>query len=278
MDQLDKYAALESMLEAVVGAVPHRIAVVGFDSSPVVVQDFTPDTTKAEQAIHALIADNNGDSKAAILDSLNFSVDLLRKQPLQYRRAILLVSETLDRGSKTKLDEAVRAISDTNTAIYSIGFSTTKSEALGETAKLSSSQPGPAHGCFSRDPNDPNVDVSKSAAQQSAECVALLAFPLRIAQIAFVAIKDAIQHNVPETVAQLTGGEYYKLGSEKTFERDLSTIANHIPNRYMLSFQPQSPHPGFHSIALTAPGYVGLKVSARSGYWIDDSAQPTPKP
>jgi VWFA-related protein len=280
VDQLDKYAALESMLEAVVGAVPHRIAVVGFDSSPVVVQDFTPDTTKAENAVHALIADDNGDNKAAILDSLNFSVDLLRKQPLQYRRAVLLVSETLDRGSKTKLDEAVRAISDTNTAIYSIGFPTTKSEALGETAKLNQrNTPGPAHGCFSRDPNDPNVDLSKSAAQQSAECVELLVFPIRIAQIAFVAIKDAIQHNVPETVAKLTGGEYYKLGSEKTFERDLSTIANHIPNRYMLSFQPQSPHPGFHAISLTAPNYVGLKVSARSGYWLDEpTATPKARP
>jgi VWFA-related protein len=275
VDQLQKYTALESMLEAVVGAVPHRIAIVGFDSSPVLVQDFTPDTTKAERAIHALIADNNGDDKAAILDSLNFSVDLLRKQPIQYRRAILLVSETLDRGSKTRLDEAVRAISDTNTAIYSIGFSTTKSESLGEAAKLSSSQPGPAHGCFSRDPNDPSVDLSKSAAKQSLDCVAMLAPPLRIAQIAFVAIRDAIQHNVPETVAKLTGGEYYKLGSEKTFERDLSTIANHIPNRYMLSFQSQSPHPGFHAISLTT-NYEGLKVSARSGYWIDEPAAAAP--
>jgi VWFA-related protein len=274
VDQLPKYQALEAMLDAVVGSVPHRIAVVGFDSSPVLVQDFTTDTTQAEQAVHALIVDNSGDDKAAILDSINFSVDLLRKQPIRYRRAILLVSETLDRGSKARLDDAVRAISDTNTAVYSIGFSTTKSESLGEVAKLSSSQPGPAHGCFSRDPNDPNVDLSKSAAKQSADCVALLAPPLRIAQAAFVALRDALSKNVPETVAKLTGGEYYKLGSEKTFERDLTTIANHIPNRYILSFQPQSPHPGFHAISLTAPGYVGLKVSARSGYWIDEPAGP----
>jgi VWFA-related protein len=270
VDQLEKYTALESMLDSIVGAVPHRIAVVAFDSSPVVVQDFTENTTKAEQAIHALVVDNSGDEKAAILDSLNFSVDMLRKQPIQYRRAILLVSETLDRGSKTTLDEAVRAISDTNTAIYSIGFSTTKSESLSSAAKLSSSDPGPAHGCFSRDPNDPNVDRTKSAAQQSFDCVAMLAPPLRLAHIAFVAIRDAIQHNVPETVAKLTGGEYYKLGSEKNFEHDLGTIANHIPNRYMLSFQPQSPHSGFHAISLTAPGYEGLKVAARSGYWVDE--------
>jgi VWFA-related protein len=270
VEQLPKYAALEAMLEAVVGAVPHRIAVVGFDSSPVLVQDFTEDTMKAEEAVHALIADNSGDDRAAILDSLSFSVDLLRKQPIQYRRAILLVSETLDRGSKTKLDEAVRAISDTNTAIYSIGFSSTKSEALGDVAKLSSSDPGPAHGCFSRDPNDPNVDRSKSAAQQSFDCVAELAPPLRLAHAMYVALRDAMQRNLPETVAKLTGGEYYKLGNQKTFERDLTAIANHIPNRYMLSFQPQSPHPGFHAIELTTPGYAGLKVSARSGYWLDE--------
>lgn len=278
VDQLQKYAALESMLEAIVGAVPHRVAVVAFDSSPVVVQNFTAETTKAEQAIHALILDNSGDEKAAILDGLNFSVGMLRKQPIQYRRAILLVSETLDRGSTTKLDDAVRAISDTNTAIYSIGFSTTKSQALNSAAKLSSSDPGPAHGCFSRDPNDPNVDRTKSAAQQSFDCVAMLAPPLRLAHMAFVAIRDAIQKNVPETVAKLTGGEYYKLGSEKNFQNDLGTIANHIPNRYMLSFQPQSPHAGFHSIVLTT-NYEGLKVSARSGYWIDESGQAGgPKP
>ena len=274
VEQLPKYAALESMLEAIVGAVPHRIAVVGFDSSPVVVEDFTPDTAKAEAAIHALIADDNGDGRAAILDSLKFSVDMLRKQPVEYRRAILLVSETLDRGSSTRLDEAVRAISDTNTAIYSIGFPTTKSEALGDLGKMSSAQAGPAKGCFSRDPNDPNVDRSKSAAQQSFDCVAELAPPLRLAHAVYVALRDAIQRNVPETVAKLTGGEYYKLGSQKTFEHDLATIANHIPNRYILSFQPQSPHPGFHALELTTPAYAGMKVSARAGYWIDEAAKP----
>jgi VWFA-related protein len=120
--ELAKYAALAPMIESVVGDVPHKIAVVGYDSSPVLVQDFTPDAGKAASAIKALIDDDSGDDGAATLDSLGFSIDLLRKQPLQYRRAILLIAESNDRGSKMKLDEALRAISDTNTAIYSIGF------------------------------------------------------------------------------------------------------------------------------------------------------------
>jgi len=274
VDELAKLGPLEPMLDAIVGSVPHKIAVVGYDSSPVLVQDFTPDTDLAAKAVQALIDDNNGDAKAATLDSLGFSIDLLRKQPIQYRRAILLIAESHDRGSKSHLDDALRAISDTNTAIYALGFSSMKADTLHETAKLGSSDPGPTHGCFSRDPNDPYFDPTKNVATQSFDCIAELAPPLRLATIAFVAIRDAIQKNIPETVAKLTGGEYFPVGNDKKFERDLATIANHIPNRYVLSFQPQSPHPGFHAVALTVPAYAHLEVSARNGYWADSTATP----
>ena len=139
-----------------------------------------------------------------------------------------------------------------------------------EVAKISRNKPGPAHGCFSRDPNDPNVDLTKNPATQDFDCLALLAPPLRLATIAFVAARDGLEKNIPETVARLTGGEYFKLTNAKSLERDLQTISNHIPNRYILSFQPQSPHPGFHAIALTVPNYVHLEVSARNGYWAGD--------
>ena len=273
--ELEKYTALSSMLESVIGDVPHKVAVVGFDSSPVLVQGFTSDTDAAASAIQALIADDSGDDKAAILDSLGFSLDLLRKQPSQYRRAILLVCETKDRGSKLRLDEALREISDTNTAIYSIGFSSGLSDLKHESAKaLGDPTPGPAHGCMSRDPNDPNVNLKQNPAAQAYDCLSLLAPPLRIAKAAAMAARVGLDKNIPETVARLTGGEYFKLGSEKSLERDLQTISNHIPNRYVLSFQPQTPHPGFHAIQLRVPGYVGLEVSARDGYWAETDAPP----
>jgi hypothetical protein len=104
--------------------------------------------------------------------------------------------------------------------------------------------------------------------------VALLAPPLRLATIAYVVARDSLQKNVPETVARLTGGEFFKLTSAKSLGRDLQTISNHIPNRYVLSFQPQSPHPGFHAIALTVPHYAHLEVSARNGYWADEVSPP----
>jgi VWFA-related protein len=277
--QLFKDTAIATMLDSIVGGVPHKIAVVGYDSSPVLVTDFTPSADQAANGIAALIKDDNGDAGAATLDSIGFSIDLLRKQPLEYRRAILLISETNDRGSKLSLDEALHAISDTNTAIYSIGFSSVAADLGHNSVKaLGDSTPGPAHGCMSRDPSDPNVDLSKNAAEQAYGCLELLAPPLALARAAFIAIREELRKNIPETVAKLTGGEYFKYGSEKNLERDLHTISNHIPNRYVLSFQPQSPHPGFHLIELKAPGYVGLEISARNGYWADTTAPPANQP
>jgi len=274
--EISKYGALTHMIESVVGDVPHKVAIIGFDSSPVLVQDFTPNVDDAAHAIKALIDDNNGDDGAAILDSLGLSLDLLRKQPAQYRRAILLVSESNDRGSRVRLDQALREISDTNTAIYSIGFSTGRDELkVGSAKALGDSTPGPAHGCMSRDPNDPNVNLKENPAEQAYGCLSLLAPVLGVAKAIAIAAFEGFQKNIPETVARLTGGEYFKLTHSKSLERDLATISNHIPNRYVLSFQPQSPHPGLHAIVLRVPNYAGLEVTARSSYWAEDPTGPT---
>ena len=60
------------------------------------------------------------------MDGVAFAVAQLRAQPTRFRRAILLLSETIDHGSKTALSKALRLISDTNTTMYSFGFSSTQ--------------------------------------------------------------------------------------------------------------------------------------------------------
>jgi len=312
----DRFSTLPIMIEAMVGNVPHQVAVVGFDSGPELLQDFTTNMDSVADTIHDLSTNIDGDGGAAILDALGFSLDLLRKQPLQYRRAVLLLSESNDRGSKLKLDDALRAVSDTNTAIYSITYSTgntkaseyasrelpTKREPCADDDQLclwlrkmesspnkaelisgslidlilsggivlANPNPGPAHGCMSA--SDPTVVVAKNVAVRAFDCAGQLFPPLALAKVAAIAATDDLQRNIPETVARLTGGEYFKLSDAKSLETSLLTISNHIPNRYVLSFQPQSPHPGFHLITLQLPDYVNLKVSARNGYWAGASA------
>jgi VWFA-related protein len=269
--KLSNYSNLNALIGAVVGAVPHRIAVVSFDSAPRVVQEFTPDVDAAGAALHDL---EPGDKGAAILDGLKFSVDLLRKQPPLWRRAILLISETVDHGSHTTMDDALRAISDTNTAIYSLGFSSSKADAHNQSSKVfQPDTPGPAKGCMAKDANT-EAEYGGNRAAQLYDCLSLLAPPLRLAKMAAIAAADGLERNVPETVAQLTGGEYFKFENSLGLANDLVTISNHVPNRYVLSFHPQSPHAGFHSVEVRLRDRPGLRVAARTGYWVDSDTSP----
>lgn len=301
---------LAPMLPSIVGNVYHRVAVVTFDSHPQLVQEFTSNLEEAEATLRDLSAgcsrhnhyDNctgpnplhdkpMGDNGAAILDSVEFAVNLLRAEPPQYRRAILLVSETADRGSQTTLEQAVRAVTDTNAIIYAIGFSTAKSEAAhyahhqlpfapestgpGRGLAFENPRPNPPHGCMGKDPN-PEPDDPTSKWSQFYDCVAQLVPPLTFAKLAAIATSYSLERNVPATVTRLTGGEYYKLGSERHLEEDLMGIGNHLPNRYVLSFHPVAPHPGLHVLSLKLPDYEGLEITARSSYWAEPTAQEEP--
>jgi VWFA-related protein len=286
---LDRYRNLTPFIESMVGDVPHKIAIVAFGSIPKPVLPFTADpitdTTPVKEAIQDL---KPGDPGAAILDALGFSVDLLRAQPPTYRRAILLLSETLDSGSQLKLDDALHVISDTNTAIYSLGFSTTRAEAPRQAGHaFKNDTPGPKGGCMAKDtstgPDDSSADadeklgLARSASQvanQAYDCLGLLAPPLALAKMAFVAGRNGLRRNVPETVASLTGGEYYQFKDAHGIERDMITLSNHVPNRYILSFHPQAPHPGLHALTLRLNNYPSLEVSARTSYWADTEAPP----
>jgi VWFA-related protein len=274
---LPHYRDLGAVLDAVIGGGPHQVAVVAFDSTARLDQDFNPDTDLAASNIAGL---HEGDQGAAILDALKFSIDLLRRQPPAYRRAVLLLSETVDRGSQTSLEDAVRAVDDSNTSIYSVSFSTTQAAVKHEASKIPlpegtaySGKPYAPGGCMSRDPKaDPDAHGNRGI--QALDCAGDLLPPLRIARIAFIAAKDGLRRNVPKTVAQLTGGEYFAFKDARSLAKDLITISNHVPNYYVVSFRPQSPHSGFHALELKVKEKRDYEVEARRGYWVNaDPAQ-----
>ncbi len=51
---LRDYRKLGAILDAVIGGVQHRVAVIAFDSKPRIEQDFTPDTDAAAETIAGL--------------------------------------------------------------------------------------------------------------------------------------------------------------------------------------------------------------------------------
>ncbi len=269
-DHIRDYAGLAPVLDSVVGNVPHRLAVVSFDSKPHLELDFTEDQAAAVKAIARL---NPGDNGAAILDALNFGIELLRKQPPLYRHVLMLFSETLDNGSYATLEDAIRAVDDTNTSIYSFGFSSSRIAVKHEASKAprpggsaySSQAYGPG-GCMGKD-SDPDAHGNKAV--QLYDCASDLLPPLRLARIAYIAAADGFKRNIPESVAHLTGGEYFPLKGAKALSQDMVTIANDVPNHYVLSFSPQPPDPGFHTLQLKLVDRPNLELKARNAYWID---------
>ena len=184
-----------------------------------------------------------------------------------------------------KLEDALRAVTDTNTVIYSVGYSTAKSEAAHYASRELPTEmvawglriPIRTLAWMHGQP-DPDPDATHNKAIQAYDCLTQLVPPLALAKALAILTTDDMKRNIPETVARLTGGEYFKLDAPRSLERYLAEISNHVPNRYVLSFQPQSPHPGFHAIELRLRDHPGLRVTARSGYWADSDATPVSRP
>jgi VWFA-related protein len=258
------YRQLDAILDALIGGVEHRVVVIAFDSLPHLLGPFTPDTADASQRLASL---REGDSGGAILDGVAFAVGQLRALPTRYRRAVLLLSETVDQGSKTTLSEALRLISDTNTTMYSFGFSSTRSAVSHEASKVRSDEPGPAHGCFSRDGAD--AEYEGRYGKQVLDCISQLAPPLRLATMTFLAARNALRTNTAESIAQLTGGEFFHFHDSKDLKAGLIAVSNDVPNYYVLSFRPTSLEPGLHALRLKIKDRPQVVIKSRSEYWID---------
>jgi VWFA-related protein len=267
---LDDYRDLGTLLESMVGNVRHRVAVVSFDSEPELVQNFNHDFDLVETTLNQLEPGDNGD---ATLDALGYAVDMLRKQPPNYRRAILLLSETVDHGSHMRIEDALRVLSDTNTSIYSIAFSSSRDEAKRDLGAnmihpSEAAEPGPPGGCMATDP-DKEPQPGDNKLKQAWDCAGVLLPPLRLANLAAVAARNGLRRNVPETVAKLSGGEYFSFKDTRGLDRALVAFSNHIPNRYVLSFEPQSPHSGLHALGLRLKDHSDYEVTSRSSYWAE---------
>ena len=274
---LADYGHLGAIIEALVGGVEHRVAVVGFDSAPHLLMPFAPDLDAASGQLANL---REGDAGGAILDGLVLAVEQLRAQPARYRRAVLLLSETIDHGSKATLADALRLISNTNTTMYSFAFSSTTATVSHEASKFGQvsvegmaskpAEPGPAHGCFSREGAD--AEYQGHYSKQVLDCISQLAPPLRLATMAFLTAHNALRTNTAEAVAKLTGGEFFHFHEAKDLKRGLIAVSNDVPNYYILSFRPTSLTPGIHALHVEIRNRRDAVLRSRSEYWIESDA------
>lgn len=237
--QFALYNHLDTMLADIAGKAPNKVAIVQFDSRPEYDSPFTSDIGEWADAINHPERGNDG---AAIFDGLAYALDLLKQQPPNARRAILLISQQHDSGSETKIQDLVRELGENNTAVYSLSFSV-------EKAKLKEALTGPGHA-------NPPLNLGGVEYQAYFDLGAPLALAI-----------GAMRKNVAAETASLSGGEPFVFSNKEHLDEALNTVANHVKNGYTLSFQPSSPHPGLHTLKVSIPEHPDLIVHARSSYW-----------
>jgi Mg-chelatase subunit ChlD len=211
-----------------------QAALVGFDSEPHLLEDYTHNGDQIDTDLEQL---QPGDGGAAILDTVNYAVALLQTQPKEFRRVLLLISEERDHGSKhTKPAQLIQRIGESDVLVLSISFSPALAE-LGHDVKDS-------------EPDQATMSMMSTLV---------------------MAIK-AFKKNVAKEIADMSGGEYTTFVGDKRFEARVLSAAKDARNRYLITFSPTNLTPGLHSIRVRTTQDYGARIVARANYWLDAQA------
>jgi VWFA-related protein len=242
--EFDKINRLGSLLDLFLGDGKSEVALVGFDSQPHLVDDFSGNASAIKHAIENL---EPGDGGAAILDTVGYAVHLLEQRPESHRRVLLLISETRDHGShEVRAEDLVKEVGLSNTLVVSLAYVPARAEFLHD---LKGSSDGNTY--------------------------ANLMTPLMMAV-------QAMRKNVAREIALMSGGEYAPFARERSFEDRVATVSRHARNRYLLSFQPADHTAGLHTLEVHLRPEIDGHVVARASYWMqpqddaDDGAHPQP--
>ncbi len=226
--EFDKLAKLGPLLDLFLADDRSLATLVGFDSKPHLIRDFTHSGDEINQSLKHLQPGDGGD---AILDSVSYAVDLLETQPREYRRVLLLISEERDHSSKhTRPEQLVRKIGRSDVLVMSIAFSPSRAELIHDT----------------KDSGDERTMNMVSA---------------------LMMIVKGMKKNVAKEVAQMSGGEYETFTGGKRFEQRVVDAAKHTRNRYLITFSPSDPTPGLHTIRVRLAQDYGARIVARANYW-----------
>lgn len=219
---------------------PSLAAVVSTSDEVGTVQDFTSDANELKAAFQKLRSGGDG---ARLLDGVNLACDLLLERKDASRRVIVLIGESRDRGSKTKIAEMAAKAQQGDIAIYTLSYSAYTTA----FTQKASERPEP--------PDQPgSYDPSNHGGAN------LLALALELARMAKVNTADAL--------AEASGGRHEKFTTLRGLEAQLAAVGSDVHGRYMLTFVPPAgQEDGFHAIAVNVRGEADWKIHARSGYW-----------
>jgi VWFA-related protein len=252
---LPQIQKLGSLLQAQVLGDNGEAAILEFDHRIQSLTDFTSDPDKIIAALKNIKA---GSWTSRLNDAALESINLLKTRPATRRRVLLLISESLDKGSQIRPREVLEAAEFANVVIYSVDISKVLSSLTATPPPLATDTrpPGAVHL-----PMGQMMTPTLDSQLQLGNWVPLFKDIFDEAKGVFV--KDPL-----EVFTAYSGGRQYTFLDQRALDRAVSDFGAELHSQYLLTYVPNDQHePGFHTIVVQV-ARPDLKVRTRDGYYL----------
>jgi VWFA-related protein len=236
-----------------------EVALVAFDHRIRVLQDFTSDGDKVDQALKSI---KPGSSSSRMTDAVIEAARMLRSRAKDRRRVLLMISETRDNGSSGKVREALTDLQFDNVSVYSVNINRLVTSMLARSQPPrpdpipATARPLPA-GVPPTPDNAAQVYGSKDAGNFMPVFVEI-----------FKQVKAIFVDNPVEVYTRFTGGKEHSFVSLADLEHAMAEIGDELHSEYLLTYTPNNREEGgFHEIRVNV-NREHVKVRTRPGYWV----------
>jgi VWFA-related protein len=239
-------SASHSFLDNMLREDKDKAFVIHFDREVELLQDLTSSRQKLEKALDLVgapeLVRDRGDqgsprSRAGaggtlLYDAIYLASDeVIRKQ--QGRKALIVLSDGVDRGSRETLVDAIMTAQRADTVVYSILFADEQQER--PFGGFGGPGMGGHGGGGHRYPPEDRPDGKK----------------------------------ILERISRETGGRLFEVSKKQSIDDIYSSIAEELRNQYSIGYSPGADvAPGYHKIHLTVK-QKDMTVQARDGYYSD---------
>ena len=268
--------ASRSFLDQMLVQPTDKAFLIHFDREVELLQDLTPSRDKLQAALELLKTpsdreksnDPNDDSRSGsdshhggtqLYDAVYLaSNELMKKQ--QGRKALIILTDGVDRGSKTYLDGAIESAQRADTVIYSIYFTDShrdEGERRGGTGRGGGGYPGGGGGGWPGGGGGwPGGGGGGGRGGRGGQ---------RPSESTHVDGKKIL-----ERVSKETGGRFFEVTKKETVGQIYDSIVEELRTQYSMAYTPDkdSTASGYHHVQLTAKG-KDLTVQTRDGYYAD---------
>jgi VWFA-related protein len=228
---IQKIHKIGPMIQPLITGEAGHVAVVSYGSKVGLEQDFTSDPEEITRAFLNIKAES--DRRAPMLDAVSNAVSMLHLRPSNERRIVVVVGETRDRGSKTKVADVLKMIQRESVTVFSLTYSAYLTPFTTKASEL----PPPEH----------QGDIIEIVTEMG-----------RMAKT-----------NGAIALAENSGGQKLSFVTLHSLEKLIGHVGEELHSQYLLSYTPPSRESGFHTISVRLRDRSGLLVRSRPGYWVD---------